>query len=275
MISIGQMAKYCQTSIQTLRLYDKKGLLTPASVDPQTHYRYYQPEQIFQFNLIKYLQSTNSSLQEIKAVMNDNSINLTDFWQEQEKKIQDQIEEQERKLVIAKFQQQQLNNLTVMQSHLEKPPYVKEIHKLIGFVPVAGSLGPNDIPDQAVATLDHQLLGHHQIPNLEYGFSFRADKIDKLTAIHYQTIFKELIFPPADPSPERSGDFKTLDLSGRYLCINFKWSTAKYLTYLKQLLAVKPNYSGLVFEESFPLSYYQNEFARGKQAITELRIKLD
>ncbi|WP_283583595.1 MerR family transcriptional regulator [Limosilactobacillus difficilis] len=125
MISIGQMAKYCQTSIQTLRLYDQKGLLTPALVDPQTHYRYYQPEQIFQFNLIKYLQSTSSSLQEIATVMNDNSINLSDFWQEQEQKIQHQIEEQQRKLVIAKFQQQQLNNLASMQAHLGKQPYVK------------------------------------------------------------------------------------------------------------------------------------------------------
>lgn len=275
MISIGQMAKYCQTSIQTLRLYDKKGLLTPAAVDPQTHYRYYQPEQIFQFNLIKYLQSTNSSLQEIKAIMTDNSVNLTDFWQEQERKIQHQIEEQQRKLVIARFQQRQLSNLAVMQAHLEKPPYIKEIHKVIGCVPVTGPLGPTAVPDQAVAALDHQLLGHRQIPNLEYGFSFRANKHADLAAIQYQTIFKELIFPPASPSAEYSEEFKTLDLSGRYLCINFKWSTANYLTYLKQLLAVKPDYSGLVFEESFPLSYYQNEFARGKQAITELRIRLD
>lgn len=126
MISIGQMAKYCQTSIQTLRLYDHKGLLTPALVDPQTHYRYYQPEQIFQFNLIKYLQSTSSSLQEIATVMNDNSINLSDFWQEQEQKIQHQIEEQQRKLVIAKFQQQQLNNLASMRAHLGKQPYIKK-----------------------------------------------------------------------------------------------------------------------------------------------------
>lgn len=275
MISIGQMANYCQTSIQTLRLYDKKGLLIPAYIDPQTHYRYYQPEQIFQFNLIKYLQSTNSSLQEIKAVMSDDSVNLADFWQKQEQAIQRQIEEHQRKLVIARFQQQQLGNLAVMRAHLGKPSYVKKLRKVIGLVPVTGRLGPTDIPDRAVATLDHQLLEHHQIPNLEYGFSFRATAGHDLAAIQYQTIFKELIFPPAKPSSEQSGNFQTVDLSGRYLCINFKWSTTKYLAYLKQLLAVKPAYSGPVFEESFPLSYYQNEFARGQQAITELRIKLD
>lgn len=275
MISIGQMANYCQTSIQTLRLYDKNGLLIPAYVNPRTKYRYYQPEQIFQFNLIKYLQSTNLSLQEINSVMTDESVNLTDFWQEQEDKIQRQIEEQQRKLVIARFQQQQLKNLAVMRKHLGKPPYVKQMHRLIGLVPVTQPLGPTDVPDQAVTVLDHQLLRHHQIPNLEYGFTFLVNRSLKLETIQYQQIFKELIFPPVNGWPKSSEDFQTIDLTGRYLCINFSWSTAKYLDYLKKLLAIKRQSSSLVFEESFPLSYYQNEFARGKQAITELRIKLD
>ncbi|WP_283583596.1 hypothetical protein [Limosilactobacillus difficilis] len=146
---------------------------------------------------------------------------------------------------------------------------------MIGLVPVTRQLGPTDVPDQAVATLDHQLLMHHQIPNLEYGFSFRSSQSDDLATIQYQTIFKELISPPADPSSAESKKFKMVDLAGRYLCINFKWSTAKYLAYLRQLLTVRSDYSGPIFEESFPLSYYQNEFARGQQAITELRIKLD
>ena len=186
LISIGNMAKYCQTSVQTLRLYDNKGLIKPAYVDPQTHYRYYQPEQIFQFNLIKYLQSTNLSLQEINKVLNDESINLTNFWQEQELKIQRQIEEQQRKLIIAQFQQKQLKNLTNMREHLGKPPYVKTIHKLIARVPVTNRLGPTDIPDEAVTDLDHQLLSHHQIPNLEYGFSFAVNKNYDLASIQYQ-----------------------------------------------------------------------------------------
>lgn len=49
MLSIGQMAKVCQTSVQTLRLYDKQGLIRAAYIDPQSHYRYYNNDQIFQF----------------------------------------------------------------------------------------------------------------------------------------------------------------------------------------------------------------------------------
>ena len=34
MLSIGTMAALCGTSVQTLRLYDKKGLLPAARIDP-------------------------------------------------------------------------------------------------------------------------------------------------------------------------------------------------------------------------------------------------
>ena len=36
MLSIGTMAALCGTSVQTLRLYDKKGLLPAARIDPAT-----------------------------------------------------------------------------------------------------------------------------------------------------------------------------------------------------------------------------------------------
>ena len=84
MLSIGQMAKVCQTSVQTLRLYDKQGLIRAAYIDPQSYYRYYNNDQIFQFNLVNYLQGTNLSLNEIKAIFSNNTLNLTEFWQEQE-----------------------------------------------------------------------------------------------------------------------------------------------------------------------------------------------
>lgn len=41
LISIGKMAKINHVSINTLRLYDKWGLLTPIYIDEDTGYRYY------------------------------------------------------------------------------------------------------------------------------------------------------------------------------------------------------------------------------------------
>lgn len=58
MLSIGTMAALCGTSVQTLRLYDKKGLLPAARIDPDSGYRYYTNGQIFLFQTIRLLQRT-------------------------------------------------------------------------------------------------------------------------------------------------------------------------------------------------------------------------
>ena len=46
-LTIGQMAKLNRISQQTLRLYDREGLLTPMITDPNTGYRYYHIIQSF------------------------------------------------------------------------------------------------------------------------------------------------------------------------------------------------------------------------------------
>ena len=40
-LTIGQMAKMNHTTISTLRLYDKLGILKPIYVNPNSNYRYY------------------------------------------------------------------------------------------------------------------------------------------------------------------------------------------------------------------------------------------
>lgn len=44
MIKIGELAKICRVSVQTLRYYDKIGLLCADRVDTDSGYRYYAPE---------------------------------------------------------------------------------------------------------------------------------------------------------------------------------------------------------------------------------------
>ncbi|WP_066369112.1 MerR family DNA-binding transcriptional regulator [Neobacillus fumarioli] len=44
-LSIGEMAKLRKVTVETLRHYDKIGLLKPYYVDPNTGYRYYSTYQ--------------------------------------------------------------------------------------------------------------------------------------------------------------------------------------------------------------------------------------
>ena len=103
MFSIGKMAEYCHTGIQTLRYYTDIGLLKPSYQDPQSKYRYYKLDQIFQFTIIKYLQSTNLSLQQIKSIMNNADPDMLNFWKEQEANIKQRITEEKKALSLAQF----------------------------------------------------------------------------------------------------------------------------------------------------------------------------
>lgn len=72
--SIGEMAKLHNTTIKTLRYYDKIGLLKPMEVNENNGYRYYSIEQFEQLNIINYLKNLGFSLKEIKLHLDTRDI---------------------------------------------------------------------------------------------------------------------------------------------------------------------------------------------------------
>ena len=55
LLTIGKMAEMNRISIPTLRLYDKKGLLKPRYIDPESGYRYYDIHQNARLDMIAYM----------------------------------------------------------------------------------------------------------------------------------------------------------------------------------------------------------------------------
>ena len=74
-LSIGDMAKINHTTIPTLRLYDKCGLLTPVYTDPETRYRYYDIKQNARFDMIRYMKELGMGLAEIKEIFDRKDLN--------------------------------------------------------------------------------------------------------------------------------------------------------------------------------------------------------
>jgi DNA-binding transcriptional MerR regulator len=72
-LNIHQFATICRTTVRTIRFYDKKGILKPASVDQYTGYRYYHPHQAREFFRIKLLQTFGLPLKEISKTSRQNS----------------------------------------------------------------------------------------------------------------------------------------------------------------------------------------------------------
>lgn len=75
-LSIGQMAKMNQVSVQTLRLYDKMGLLQPAYINQETGYRYYDMKQNATLDMIQYMKGAGMTLKEISDVFEHKDYSL-------------------------------------------------------------------------------------------------------------------------------------------------------------------------------------------------------
>lgn len=92
---IGEMAKIFNISTQTLRLYDRIGLLKPASIDENNGYRYYSIDQFIKLECIKRCKAMGFSLDEIKELMgNDSSIEaMLELTKKQKNTIRNKIEE--------------------------------------------------------------------------------------------------------------------------------------------------------------------------------------
>src|SRR5260221_10708067 len=69
MFRIGEFSKIAQVSGRLLRYYDEIGLLSPASIDPETGYRYYSARQLPRLNRILVLKELGLSLEQIARLL--------------------------------------------------------------------------------------------------------------------------------------------------------------------------------------------------------------
>lgn len=74
---IGEIAEAKGYTINTLRYYDKIGLVRPVYVDPETNYRYYSSQQLYQLEVIKYLKKLGISNGQLLKLCYDEDI---DGW---------------------------------------------------------------------------------------------------------------------------------------------------------------------------------------------------
>ena len=90
--SVGEAAKVVHTTSETLRHYDRIGLVKPSKKDEWTKYRYYTEQDIVRLNTVRALQLMDLSLQEIKKVLEyDDLEKIIDFLAQAEKKADEKI----------------------------------------------------------------------------------------------------------------------------------------------------------------------------------------
>ncbi len=69
MLKIGELAKICNVNVQTLRYYEKIGVLDADFIDTESGYRYYKPDKIKVYHKILHLKELEFSLAEIRQFL--------------------------------------------------------------------------------------------------------------------------------------------------------------------------------------------------------------
>lgn len=90
--SVGEAAKAVHTTVETLRHYDRIGLVTPSKKDTATNYRYYTEQDIVRLNTVRALQEMDLPLKKIKEVLEFDALEkIIDFLTEAEKKADEKM----------------------------------------------------------------------------------------------------------------------------------------------------------------------------------------
>ena len=96
-LTISQTAKLVNMTTETLRHYDRIGLLKPSKIDEWTNYRYYSSQDIVRLTTIKALQCMGLSLERIKEILSINDFSsIVHYFQLVEQSADEKIAELER-----------------------------------------------------------------------------------------------------------------------------------------------------------------------------------
>jgi len=104
---ISQAAQMTNMTSETLRYYDRIGLVCPSQKDPDSGYRYYSQQEIVRLNTIQALRCMDLSLKEIKEILAyDDLQKIVGFLEQAEQRADDKI----AKLQYAKTKIQKARN---------------------------------------------------------------------------------------------------------------------------------------------------------------------
>lgn len=98
LLTVSEFAKVCQTTIRTIRFYEKLGLIRPAKIDVDNRYRYYSPLQAREVAHIKLLQHFKIPLKEIKEITHSQLTRLS--LRRELEQITKEIQEKQKELEI-------------------------------------------------------------------------------------------------------------------------------------------------------------------------------
>jgi DNA-binding transcriptional MerR regulator len=256
--SIGETAKLNNISIQTLRYYDKLGIFKPDYTDPSNGYRYYHISQFFYLDIIKYLKSIQTPLEEIKRIILNTPQDMRNFLQQQETVIEDEFKKLQDAKCILEKKKRQLNEQLEICGKERGEVYFRSIKEERILMMPTPSLTPfNGRPGLYVRKLANVLEEKGCIIDNQYGYIFSL-KSYKDTDINYEYIYTSV--SEENLNIEEPMTIGTIS-SGDYVCIAFDSSENNndYYHYYQKLyhyiVSNNIQIDRKVYEVSLPTNY--------------------
>lgn len=133
LFSISKTAKITNLTAETLRHYDRIGLVKPCKIDEWTGYRYYSGAEIVRLNTIRALKFMDLSLSQIKNILEFDDFNkIVDYLKEAEQNANRKIEELNSiKVKIERARRFYESKLTNESNSNEKPFVIKQKSRVI------------------------------------------------------------------------------------------------------------------------------------------------
>ena len=205
--SVSEAAKAAHTTSETLRHYDRIGLVKPSKKDEWTNYRYYTEQDIVRLNTVRALQLMDLSLQEIKTVLEyDDLEKIIDFLAQAEKKA-------DEKMAALQYSKSKIQ--------LAKADYESKLQRQQKF----NSSFVKDYPERVILLSDTL-----EVPTLDNLWNYLSHFYDKVTpALKEQFSFEDLAGIYTENGMTRlfavCMDYVNIDgikvlPKGKYLCAN-------------------------------------------------------
>ncbi|MEG2455071.1 MAG: MerR family transcriptional regulator [Oscillospiraceae bacterium] len=215
LLSITELAKLRRVTSETLRYYDRIGLIRPVYTDPDTHYRYYSIRQYEKLGTIKELRQLGMSIEDILGYFSDRNL--------------------EKSMSILHHHQ------ALLEEELEKATLLNEIMKRkLNFLDAFASLPVKDTPFECTFPARHIItFGEPAGGPREHAYAFTRlerylDEISPILASDRVGVYcDESIleasdgYTPAVPmifldNSSLKSDYKHQIPAGRYVCIYYQ-----------------------------------------------------
>lgn len=227
--SMGEISKMYNLSIQTLRHYDKIGLLSPAYTNVETGYRYYSMQQFVKIDFIKHGKLLGMTLDEIKELLKDDLDipALEQLFQKQQIQVKqkiDELKEIDAHLLYLQSRLDEIKQIGLHQPTLKKQPTRQFIrYDCICCTELELEMNIRPIILDMEATYSRL--------NSELVFLCNPDILTNETRIQYEGILVHLINNP----PSSDWKIETLE-AGTYVTLFYDDHYQNNLKYFQQLL---------------------------------------